>query len=77
DEGARPLQGYTDIVSSVKLDGAAISLLYVAGALVQVLTRGDGVEGTDITDKFIARKDLVPLTVPRLDVHQVIGEIVA
>lgn len=77
DEGAKPLQGYTDIVSSVKLDGAAISLLYVEGVLVQVLTRGDGIEGTDITDKFIARKDLVPLTVPRLDVHQVIGEIVA
>lgn len=77
DEGKRPLQEYKDIVSSVKLDGAAISLLYIDGALVQVLTRGDGIEGTDITNKFIARKNLVPLTVPRLDPHQVIGEIVA
>lgn len=77
DEGKRPLQEYKDIVSSVKLDGAAISLLYIDGALVQVLTRGDGIEGTDVTNKFIARKNLVPLTVPRLDPHQVIGEIVA
>jgi DNA ligase (NAD+) len=76
-ENKKPLQEYKDIVSSVKLDGAAISLLYVEGNLVQVLTRGDGIEGTDVTNKFIARKNLVPLTVPRLDPHQVIGEIVA
>jgi DNA ligase (NAD+) len=77
DEGARPLADYKEVVSSVKLDGAAISLLYVEGNLVQVLTRGDGIEGTDITAKFIARKDLVPLLVKRMDAHQVIGEIVA
>lgn len=60
DEGKRPLQEYKDTVSSVKLDGAAISLLYIDGALTQVLTRGDGIEGTDVTNKFIARKNLVP-----------------
>jgi len=77
DEGASPLQGIKDITTTPKLDGAAISLLYVEGNLTQVLTRGDGVEGTDITYKFLARKDLVPLTVPRMGVFQVIGEIVA
>jgi NAD-dependent DNA ligase len=77
DEGAAPLAEYKDIVVTPKLDGAAISILYINGNLTQVLTRGDGREGTDITDKFIARKDLVPLTVERKDVFQVIGEVVS
>jgi DNA ligase (NAD+) len=77
DEGEAPLKGIQRISTTPKLDGAAISLLYVNGELVQVLTRGDGVEGTDITEKFLARKDLVPITVPRKDMFQVTGEIVA
>lgn len=78
DEGVAPLQEYqSDMTTTPKLDGAAISLLYIEGNLVQALTRGDGVEGTDITDKMFARKDLVPLTVSRVDPHQVIGEVVA
>ena len=77
DEGAAPLAEYKDMVVTPKLDGAAISILYINGNLTQVLTRGDGREGTDITDKFLARKDLVPLTVERKDVFQVIGEVVA
>lgn len=77
DEGTPPLQDVKDKVSSVKLDGAAISLLYIDGNLAQVLTRGDGIEGTDVTHLFLARKDLVPLTSPRIDPFQVDGEIVA
>lgn len=77
DEGAKPLSDVKDITTTPKLDGAAISLLYVDGNLVQALTRGDGIEGTDITDKIIARKDLVPLTTTRLEPHQVVGEVVA
>lgn len=77
DEGAKPLADVKDKVCTAKLDGAAISLLYIDGQLVQALTRGDGVEGQDITAKVIARKDLVPLNVPRCEPHQVIGEVVA
>jgi DNA ligase (NAD+) len=77
DEGVAPLSTYNDIVATPKLDGAAVSLLYVDGSLTQVLTRGDGVEGTDITDKFFIHKNLVPLTVERTGVFQVIGEVVA
>lgn len=77
DEGAQPLAEYKDKTCTPKLDGAAISLLYINGTLVQALTRGDGIEGTDITDKMYARKCLVPLTVSRTDVFQVTGEIVA
>lgn len=77
DEGVKPLADVKDITTTPKLDGAAISNLYIDGHLVMSLTRGDGTEGTDITDKMFARKDLVPLTTTRLDTHQVIGEVVA
>jgi len=71
-----PLEGY-DCIPSLKLDGAAISILYLDGKLAQVLTRGDGTEGRDITSRFIARKDLVPLEINHTGVLQVTGEIVA
>lgn len=76
DEGTQPLQGIRGIATSVKLDGAALSLLYVDGNLVRVLTRGDGVEGQIITDKFLGNP-IVPQTVPFQGVYQITGEIVA
>ena len=76
EDQKRPLEGYRDIAVSIKLDGAAISLLYVDGNLVRGLTRGDGVEGQLITDKLLATK-LVPHTIPVMGVVQVTGEIVA
>lgn len=39
-------------VQSPKLDGAAVSLLYVSGQLALALTRGDGKTGRDITEKM-------------------------
>lgn len=77
DEGVSPLVEYKNLAMTPKLDGAAVSVLYVGGQLMQVLTRGDGVQGQDITQKFLHRPDLVPHTVERSDVFQVIGEIVA
>ena len=41
--------GPTDYVCELKFDGTAISLTYEEGQLVQALTRGDGVEGDDVT----------------------------
>jgi len=76
DEGTKPLEGIRSIASSVKLDGAAISLLYVDGNLVRGLTRGDGVEGQLITDKLLA-SNLVPHKIPHMGVIQITGEIVA
>lgn len=54
-----PLAGYTDISYSPKLDGAAIAALYFKGILVRVLTRGDGIEGEIITEKFL-QTNLIP-----------------
>lgn len=75
-EGAKPLPGHKT-VATPKLDGAAISLLYIDNRLVQALTRGDGTEGQDITTKVISHGGLVPLTTERLGVYQVTGEVVA
>ena len=57
-----------------KLDGAAVSLLYVGGIFTLGLTRGDGIVGKDITDKM---KLLVPNQISLLGVVQVVGEVVA
>ena len=62
---------------SPKLDGAAVSLLYVGGELQQALTRGDGKIGKDVTNKV---KHLVPNTIGLTDtawILQITGEIVA
>lgn len=76
DEGKPPLDN-KGLAMSMKLDGAAISLLYVEGELVQALTRGDGVEGQVILDKILAHKGLVPHKINLKGVVQVTGEIVA
>lgn len=75
---ANPLVEYKNLSYSLKLDGAAISLFYAHGALIQALTRGDGFEGQLITDKMYIGKT-VPLKINRTDFKglQVTGEIVA
>jgi DNA ligase (NAD+) len=75
-EMKNPLEGEKNISYSPKIDGAAISLLYIDGTLTRVLTRGDGVEGTDITDKFLAT-NLVPKQLHYSGVLQITGEIAA
>jgi len=60
-------------VESPKLDGAAVSLLYINGILRVGLTRGDGVVGKDITETL---KLLVP-TSSTNGILFVTGEVVA
>ena len=76
EDQKRPLEGIRDVVTSAKLDGAAISVVYAGGYLVRGLTRGDGVEGQIITDKLLAT-NIVPHRIPVQDVVQITGEIVA
>jgi DNA ligase (NAD+) len=74
----RPLEGVLDVSVSVKLDGAAVSLLYIDGELVRGLTRGDGTVGQDITEKLLSTNSLIPHKVRGLPgVYQITGEIVA
>ena len=72
-----PLGNYKgDITVSPKLDGAAVSLLYVEGQLHKALTRGDGKRGLDITDNM---KSLVPNSLGEFKgaLLQITGEVVA
>lgn len=72
-----PLEGYKDISYSPKLDGAAISILYYEGKLVRVLTRGDGIEGKNITDKFLST-NLIPKIIKTKETYlQIEGEVIA
>ena len=73
-----PLSAHGSCSMTPKIDGAAISILYINGQLSRVLTRGDGIEGRIVTDKFLATK-LIPHTIsPKFGpVVQIIGEIAA
>ena len=64
-------------VDTPKLDGAAISLLYVKGKLVIALTRGNGKKGNDITDKIRLKVPNFIDDYSTLEFIQVTGEIVA
>lgn len=61
-------------IETPKLDGAAVSLLYVEGLLQLALTRGDGIQGRDITDKM---RLLVPEIISVKAMVQITGEVVA
>jgi DNA ligase (NAD+) len=77
DEGKEsPLKGYKDIDISPKIDGAAVDLLYLDGKFARALTRGDGIVGTVVTDKFIESK-LIPQIIETTGVVQITGELAA
>ena len=67
----------TDYVCELKYDGISVSLIYEDGVLVQAATRGDGVQGDDITANVRTVRS-IPLKIsgadvpPRLEVR---GEI--
>lgn len=63
-----------ECVQSPKIDGAAVSLLYVGGNLSLALTRGDGKVGQDITEKL---ELIVPNTIQIKEVVQINGEVAA
>lgn len=77
DNDPAPSDVKGNVVTTAKLDGAALVLLYENGILTQAATRGNGAIGQDITNKVYAKHDLVPLTIPFKDKLQVCGEIVA
>lgn len=66
-----------DVIVSPKLDGAAVSLLYVDGVLVQALTRGDGEIGQVITDKVVHIPGVPSTSFLTVGTVQVTGEVIA
>ena len=73
DEEAAPSTVVGKVISSPKLDGAAISLLYKDGHLVQGATRGDGKIGEDITPKVY---QIAPKKIRLQGLVQIDGEVV-
>ncbi len=69
-----PDWGSDATICTAKLDGAAISILYGGGEFQKSLTRGDGIEGLDITHNI---RHLVPETIDYEGVLQISGEVVA
>ena len=69
-----PDWGSDDFITTAKLDGAAISMIYGGGEYQKALTRGDGIEGLDITYNI---RHLVPEQIDYEGVLQISGEVVA
>lgn len=77
EKATSPLEGHKNVTMSPKLDGAAVSLLYINGELVRALTRGDGIEGRNITDKLLEAKS-VPQRIESVNqIVQITGEMCA
>ena len=65
--------GGRQAVLSWKLDGLTLVLRYEEGRLVQAITRGDGLQGEDVTHTVRVMKN-VPLTIPCMEPLEVRGE---
>ena len=69
----------SEIVGEMKYDGTSISVTYEHGRLVRAVTRGDGIQGDDVTANVITIKS-VPLEITGVDnlpeKFEVRGEIV-
>jgi DNA ligase (NAD+) len=76
DEPLMQLGKGATVAVTPKLDGAAVANYYVYGKHVLSLTRGDGKEGLDITDKM---RTLVPQEIQygEVELLQITGEVVA
>jgi DNA ligase (NAD+) len=67
DERVRKSIGYNfEYVVELKFDGLAISITYENGNLLRAVTRGDGVQGDDVTANVKTIKS-IPIQLPEAD----------
>lgn len=59
-----------DVTVEVKLDGLALSLIYIGGKLHRAVTRGDGIEGEDVTANARTIRS-IPLVLANQSFHAV------
>lgn len=62
-----------DLIASIKCDGLSVRLIYENGKLSSANTRGNGVEGSDITE-HIKHFLNVPLEIPKKEKYIIDGE---
>ncbi len=62
----KEITGPIEYVCELKYDGVAISLTYRNGRLEQAVTRGDGIQGDDVTDNVKTIKS-IPLSLRKKD----------
>ncbi len=65
--------GTQQMIAMIKLDGLSVRIKYNNGKLISANTRGNGVEGTDITE-HIKQFQNVPLEIPRKNEFIIDGE---
>jgi DNA ligase (NAD+) len=63
-----------DYVAELKIDGLGISILYRGGRFVQAVTRGDGIQGDEVSAGVKTIRSL-PLTIPDRREIEIRGEI--
>ena len=73
DEEVAAFAGKHDMIAMVKLDGLSVRIKYNNGKLMSANTRGNGVEGTDITE-HIKQFQNVPISIPYQDEYIIDGE---
>lgn len=66
--------GADSFISEPKIDGLSLTLTYINGHLIKGITRGDGIEGDDVTVNLMVIKD-IPKIISCKDHLEVTGEI--
>lgn len=74
-QDALPKGSVVEFCVEPKLDGASVELIYEAGRFVQASTRGDGLQGEEITENIRTLRGL-PLVLPQAQSLTLRGEVV-
>ena len=68
------IYGKIEYCAEFKIDGLAMNLLYEDGKFVRAVTRGNGIEGEDVTSNVKTIKS-IPKTIPYKNRYEIRGEV--